>query len=198
MTCSSNKKSWLFSDCGCGCKGKKQEQKFLISIMSALIFFIIANPDTFRLMRSIFGKWVSSPTGCPSAKGLMLHTLVFFLVVWGMMNIKRESFEVEGPSPDTQEEIVEEKVEPIPEEENEEEVEDEVIGPSAAPPQMVDMPLPLPGLEEDQFAMIDSGQMLEAMDLTEPTDLPPSGSTGKDDDEAVTCKCSNGRKVVMV
>ena len=59
--------------------------------MSALIFFIIANPDTFRLMRSIFGKWVSSPTGCPSAKGLMLLTLVFFLVVWGMMNIKRES-----------------------------------------------------------------------------------------------------------
>ena len=75
---------------------------------------------------------------------------------------------------------------------------DDVIGPSAAPPQMVDMPLPLPGMEEEQFAMIDSGQMLEPMDLTEPTDLPPSGSTGKDDDEAVTCKCSNGRKVVMV
>ena len=197
MSCSSNKKSFLFSDCGCECKGKKQEQKFLISIMSALIFFIIANPDTFRLMRSVFGKWVSSPTGCPSAKGLMLHTLVFFLVVWGMMNIKRESFEVEGPSP-----VPEEEVEPVVLEE-EEVIEDEdddvdVVGPSAAPPQMVDMPMPLPGMEEEQFAMYDSGQTLDSMDLTEPTDLPPSGSTGKDDDEAVTCKCSNGKKVVMV
>ena len=197
MSCSSNKKSFLFSACGCGCKGKKQEQKFLISIMSALIFFIIANPDTFRLMRSVFGKWVSSPTGCPSAKGLMLHTLVFFLVVWGMMNIKRESFEVEGPSP-----VPEEEVEPVVLEE-EEVIEDEdddvdVVGPSAAPPQMVDMPMPLPGMEEEQFAMYDSGQTLDSMDLTEPTDLPPSGSTGKDDDEAVTCKCSNGKKVVMV
>ena len=197
MSCSSNKKSFLFSDCGCGCKGKKQEKNYLISIMSALIFFIIASTDKFRIMRRVFGKWVSSPTGCPSAKGLMLHTLVFFLVVWGMMNIKRESFEVEGPSP-----VPEEEVEPVVLEE-EEVIEDEdddvdVVGPSAAPPQMVDMPMPLPGMEEEQFAMYDSGQTLDSMDLTEPTDLPPSGSTGKDDDEAVTCKCSNGKKVVMV
>ena len=27
MTCSSGEKSWLFPDCGCGCKGKKQEKK---------------------------------------------------------------------------------------------------------------------------------------------------------------------------
>jgi len=178
--------------------------------MSALIFFIIANPDTFRLMRSVFGKWVSSPTGCPSAKGLMLHTLVFFLVVWGMMNIKRESFEVEGPSPVPEEEVepTTEELEKIAEEAqpvvmNEEVIEDEdddidVFGPSAAPPQMTDMPLPLPGMEEEQFALFDSGQTLDSMDLTEPTDLPPSGLTGKDDDEAVTCKCSNGKKVVMV
>ena len=56
----------LFKDCGCGCNGKKQEQKFLISIMSALVFFVVANPETFRVMRKVFGSWVSSPTGCPS------------------------------------------------------------------------------------------------------------------------------------
>ena len=39
---------------------QKQEQKFLISIMSALVFFIIANPDTFRITRRLFGKWISS------------------------------------------------------------------------------------------------------------------------------------------
>lgn len=83
----------LFKDCGCGCNGKKQEQKLVISIMSALVFFIVANPDTFRIMRKVFGSWVSSPTGCPSMSGLVLHTLVFMLITWGMMNVKSEAYE---------------------------------------------------------------------------------------------------------
>ena len=75
--------------------------------MSALVFFVVANPETFRVMRKVFGSWVSSPTGCPSTGGLALHTIVFMLVTWGMMNIKREEYapfepvteEVVGPSP---------------------------------------------------------------------------------------------------
>ena len=94
--CSGQKKSLLFSDCGCGCKGKVQEKKFLISLMSALLFFVIANPDTFRVVRKIFGSWVSTPTGCPSTKGLALHSLVFLLISWLMMNVKKEAFEIEG------------------------------------------------------------------------------------------------------
>ena len=35
----------LFKDCGCGCNGKKQQDKLVISIISALTFFVIANPD---------------------------------------------------------------------------------------------------------------------------------------------------------
>lgn len=84
----------LFKDCGCGCDGKKQEKKFLISIMAALLFFIIANPSTFRVMRSVVGKWVSSPTGCPSTGGLALHTAVYMLLTWGLMNIRVEGYEV--------------------------------------------------------------------------------------------------------
>ena len=103
-SCDQKRVSWLgkWADCGCGCNGRKQEQKFLISLMSALVFFIIANPDTFRLVRGLFGNWVSSPTGCPTISGLTLHTLVFMLVVWGMMNVKSEEYEMQpsiGPSP---------------------------------------------------------------------------------------------------
>ena len=87
----------LFKDCGCGCDGKKQEQKLIISIMSALVFFIIANPDTFRLVRKVFGSWVSTPNGCPSMGGLALHTVVFMLVMWGMMNVKSEAYEPNVP-----------------------------------------------------------------------------------------------------
>ena len=157
----------LFKDCGCGCNGKKQEQKFLISIMSALVFFVVANPETFRVMRKVFGSWVSSPTGCPSTGGLALHTVVFMLVTWGMMNIKREEYAIFEP-------MTEEVVGPTP-------------GPAPGPtppPKMVDMPSPLPGMTEEQFSMIDSGMKLESMDLTT-------------DGEAVTCSCSDGRSAVI-
>ena len=157
----------LFKDCGCGCDGKKQEQKFLISIMSALVFFVVANPETFRVMRKVFGSWVSSPTGCPSTSGLALHTIVFMLVTWGMMNIKREEYAIFEP-------MTEEVVGPTP-------------GPAPGPtppPKMVDMPSPLPGMAEEQFSMIDSGMKLESMDLTT-------------DGEAVTCSCSDGRSAVI-
>ena len=72
---------------------KSQEQKLVISSMSALIFFVVANPETFQAVRKIFGSWVSSPTGCPTIRGLTLHALVFLLVVWGLMNIRREGLD---------------------------------------------------------------------------------------------------------
>tara|TARA_B110000444_G_scaffold32826_1_gene28088 strand:- start:5526 stop:6014 length:489 start_codon:yes stop_codon:yes gene_type:complete len=80
----------IFKDCGCGCGGLKQQEKLITSIISGLTFFVIANPETFRLMRSILGSRIATPTGCPSTGGLILHSFVFILVVWGMMNIKKK------------------------------------------------------------------------------------------------------------
>ena len=91
MSCkNTGRASLLFKDCGCGCKGKKQEQKFVISLMSAIVFFTVANPEIFRLTRKMFGSWVASPTGCSSTRGLVLHAFVFFLITWGLMNLKKE------------------------------------------------------------------------------------------------------------
>ena len=142
----------LFKDCGCGCDGKKQEHKFLISIMSALVFFVVANPETFRVMRKVFGSWVSSPTGCPSTGGLALHTVVFMLVTWGMMNTNREGYTAE---PVKEEEVVVPSKEPV-----------SVPVPPSPSPKMVDMPSPLPDMTEKQFSMFDSGMNLGSMDLT--------------------------------
>ena len=90
----------LFKDCGCGCDGKKQQEKFMASLMSAFLFFIIANPETFILVRRVFGTWVASATGYPTIFGLILHAFVFMLIVWGMMNLKREKAEgVPAPAP---------------------------------------------------------------------------------------------------
>ena len=169
------------------------------------VFFIIANPDTFRITRRLFGKWISSPTGCPTGKGLMFHTLVFLLVTWGMMNIRREGFEMieSEPSPSPVQIIpedailVEEKpIKPSPSP-------SPSVAPSTAPssmmeivpPPMVDMPLPLPDMSETQFSPMDSGLSLGAFDITS---VPDSALPGEfNNAETVTCQCSNGKSITM-
>ncbi len=129
----------LFKDCGCGCDGKKAQEKFLISLMSALIFFVVANPETFILMRRLLGQWVAGPNGCPKFAGLILHTIVFMLIVWGIMLLKKEA-----PAKKVEEE---EKI-------------------SVVPVPMKDAPLPLPDMAEEQIELVDSGVELEGLDVT--------------------------------
>jgi len=76
----------IFADCGCGCNGKKQEAKFLVSFVAALLFFLVSSPEMYQLTRRLFGSWVSGPTGCSSTFGLALHSVVFLLITWGLMN----------------------------------------------------------------------------------------------------------------
>jgi len=89
----------IFPDCGCGCKGKIQEKKFIRALVLGAFFFVWANPETFALTRKVFGYRVASVTGYPSLLGLLLHALVFFLISWGLMNIPgREKMEGDAPA----------------------------------------------------------------------------------------------------
>jgi hypothetical protein len=139
----------LFKDCGCGCNGKKQEEKFVTSLISGLTFFIVANPETFRLVRRILGSWVSTPTGCPSTAGLVVHMVVFVLIVWGMMNLKKEGGIKKTPScgcgggaKKGTKTVV------------------------SAPPAMVDAPDAEPDFGESQIEFVDTGRELEPMDVS--------------------------------
>jgi glucan phosphoethanolaminetransferase (alkaline phosphatase superfamily) len=57
--------------------------KVKFSFLSALIFFLVANPVTFRFVNSIIPGVASN--GCPTAFGFILHTVVFFLVSFAVM-----------------------------------------------------------------------------------------------------------------
>ena len=59
---------------------------------STLVFFLIENPETYKLMqRALCGFFtVASETGCPSTYGFFFHTLLFFLVLWGLMLFPRD------------------------------------------------------------------------------------------------------------
>jgi hypothetical protein len=59
---------------------------------STLIFFLIANPETFKMTQSVLGGIVriADGGGCPTAPGFFLHTGLFFLVLWGVMLFPRD------------------------------------------------------------------------------------------------------------
>ena len=208
MSCNNTgRASRFFKDCGCGCKGKKQEQKLIISIMSALVFFAVANPEVFRLTRKVFGSWVSSPTGCPSTKGLVLHAVVFLLVTWALMNIKKEK--ADGDT----------AIEPPPAEEGE-----EAPAMEEAPPAEEGEEAPVmeeaPAMEEDEddgeFASftpakgaaapdaqtaqlatvaVQGGQMSQAMGAPAETGMYPSPLKKG---EYQQCRCSDGSSVTLM
>jgi hypothetical protein len=100
---------------------------------------VVANPETFILMRRLLGQWVAGPNGCPKFAGLILHTIVFMLVVWGIMLLKKEA--------------------PVKKVEEEEKI-------SVVPVPMKDAPLPLPDMAEEQIELVDSGVELEGLDVT--------------------------------
>ena len=58
------------------------------SFISALVFFIVANPETYKFTQMLFGSLVDiADKGVVSPNGLLLHTIVFFLAMLGPMMI---------------------------------------------------------------------------------------------------------------
>jgi len=62
------------------------------SFYSALVFFLVANPETYKLSQMIFGSiFTVSNGGCATPTGLFLHTILFFLILLGLMLFPRDS-----------------------------------------------------------------------------------------------------------
>jgi hypothetical protein len=59
------------------------------SFIAALVFFVVASPDTYKFTQAIFGSFfqVAYPMGAATPAGLFLHTVVFFAAMWGLMMI---------------------------------------------------------------------------------------------------------------
>ena len=62
------------------------------SFYSTLVFFLVANPETFKLMQRAMGSMVTiaSDSGCPTPVGFFVHTFLFFLILWGLMLFPRD------------------------------------------------------------------------------------------------------------
>ncbi len=62
----------------------KLGRKESATIQAILVFFIISHPMMYRLTNSAVGGLASS-SGCPTTLGLVVHSLVFGGVVYGLM-----------------------------------------------------------------------------------------------------------------
>ena len=47
----------------------------------------------FKFVRQLLGSWVSNESGCPTTQGLLLHTGVYLLITYALMNDGRELLE---------------------------------------------------------------------------------------------------------
>jgi hypothetical protein len=65
---------------------KKSQWKF--SLISAVIFLIISSPFMYNITQSILCMLITiSVKGCPTMLGLLLHTTVFLLISYGVMQL---------------------------------------------------------------------------------------------------------------
>lgn len=167
----------LFKDCGCGCKGQRQQEKFVTSVISGLTFFIVANPQTYLLVRRVLGSRIASPNGNPTLIGLLVHSLVFMLVVWAMMNLKkREKYESKAPAPAPAQAPAPEVVE----------------GPAPAPEEVVEE-VAAPAPEVGFMGLEDSNLDLGSFDF-QLAEIGPSPTAANE----MMCKCPDGSNVSVV
>ncbi len=63
------------------------------SFYSALVFFLVANPETYKHISSLVSGFLpptASASGCPTPLGLFLHTFLFFFVMLALMMFPRD------------------------------------------------------------------------------------------------------------
>lgn len=65
-------------------------KKWQISVFSAFIFIVVIHPYTYLLTQQVLGGLLgklADSSGCPTTRGLILHTLVYILVIRGSMDL---------------------------------------------------------------------------------------------------------------
>ncbi len=62
------------------------DRKVSATIQSILVFYIISHPVVYRLTNSLVGGLANS-SGCPTPMGLIVHSIVFGGIVYGLMHI---------------------------------------------------------------------------------------------------------------
>jgi hypothetical protein len=65
--------------------------KIIATLQAVIVFLLVSIPFTYKLtnglLGGIFGK-LADGSGCPTTLGLIVHSIVYGLIVYGLMHIK--------------------------------------------------------------------------------------------------------------
>lgn len=66
--------------------------KIKYSFYSALVYFLVANPETYKIIQKVLGDVLGtiSNNGCPTALGIFVSTFIFFCVMLSLMMFPRD------------------------------------------------------------------------------------------------------------
>lgn len=66
------------------------EDKWRYTLYTTIIFLIVVNPQTYKLVNSLIGNCVkiADSTGCPTVNGILVHSIVFTLLLRYSMDLK--------------------------------------------------------------------------------------------------------------
>lgn len=66
------------------------EQKWRYTLYTTIIFLIVANPLTYKLVNYLLGFLlkISDSSGCPTTVGFLVHAVVFTLLLRYLMELK--------------------------------------------------------------------------------------------------------------
>lgn len=71
-------------------KDSTSEDKWRYTLYTVVVFIIVVNPYTYILVDSILknvGLNIADSGGCPTGVGLAVHTVVFTLLLRGLMEL---------------------------------------------------------------------------------------------------------------
>lgn len=74
-------------------KMSKTEKQLLFSAIGAILFLILSNKMLYKLTNFIFsplGMATMDENGCPTMFGLIVHTIVYFLLIFAIMKISEK------------------------------------------------------------------------------------------------------------
>lgn len=62
------------------------DRKVFATLQAILVFYIVSHPVVYRMTTSLVGGLATS-SGCPTTVGLIVHSLVFGGIVYGLMTV---------------------------------------------------------------------------------------------------------------
>ena len=70
-------------------KGRTWLDKWRYTLYTTLLFLIVVNPLTYKLVNRLLGSItkIADNTGCPTTNGMLIHAVVFTLLLRGVMEL---------------------------------------------------------------------------------------------------------------